>query len=220
MKFEELLLHNFFLSFEAIVVVYYWLERKVFIQEKSAVILYLITFYSLIDIVLDSYMRFDNSIQKYGQFIMTVSHLLVTAYVVMWYYYRLLKNQPQKSIQLYLMFFFTLGLAYFVGIKKLNLLDFQIDIYLFVLLVIFFSITNFFLNFINHKELIRTFEYLPFWISIGLFIIYVGIVPIVFLSSQVPRIMFQIVYYSVLVLGNVVLIIGINIIRHQNAARI
>ncbi len=221
MEFQDYVIPNMFRFFETVMVIIYWFHRKVFSQFNSSSILYILTLQALVDIyVYFTTYHIGEPLEQYDQMILTFSHLIIPAYVIAFYYYRLIQFKNNKNIQLLNLVLLSIGLVYFIFIKKINLLKFNINLYLFVLFTIFISITNFFLNFINEKKLIKTRDYLPFWVTLGFFMVYIGVVPILFLGELVPIKMFHIMFFAIIALSHIILLCGILITGKPNVTRV
>lgn len=125
------------------------------------------------------------------------------------YYYKLLYIPLLKKIQ------FVFLALFFVNVFGMSLLEksfFQylsFNIFYINILLLIFSIILFFYQTFNSDKIFEIKNYLPFWISVGSLILYIGIIPLFFFRINVDTDIFAIIMFLLNILNNGVIVFGL-----------
>lgn len=133
---------------------------------------------------------------------------------VLIYYYKILEKRRSKIIQL--------------GIICLNFLNIILSVifiddffsflpyitYFITIFLLLLSITLFFFETFNSEKIFNIITYYPFWISISLIVIYLGVLPLIIMSKNaiqlsISKNIFLILLYSVNFTGYTIMLVGI-----------
>lgn len=139
---------------------------------------------------------------------------------VLIYYYKILEKRRSKVIQL--------------GIICLNFLNIILSVifiddffsflpyitYFITIFLLLLSITLFFFETFNSEKIFNIITYYPFWISISLIIIYLGVLPLIIMSKNaiqlsISKNIFLILLYSVNFTGYTIMLAGIFFSRKE-----
>lgn len=125
------------------------------------------------------------------------------------YYYKLLYIPLLKKIQLGLLvlFFFNIW-----GVSLLEKSFFQhlsFNIFYINIILLLFSIILFLYQTFNSDKIFEIKNYLPFWISVGSLIFYVGIIPLFFFRIEVSNVIFASVIFLLNLVNNAVIVFGL-----------
>lgn len=125
------------------------------------------------------------------------------------YYYKLMYIPLLKKIQLIILVLF------FVNIFGMSLIEnsfFQrlsFNIFYINILLLIFSIILFLYQTFNSDKIFEIKNYLPFWISVGSLIFYIGIIPLFFFRVKVSTDIFAIVIFLLNLINNGLIVFGI-----------
>ena len=139
---------------------------------------------------------------------------------VLIYYYKILEKRRSKNIQL--------------GIVCLNFLNIILSVifiddffsflpyitYFITIFLLLLSITLFFFETFNSEKIFNIITYYPFWISISLIVIYLGVLPLIIMSKNaiqlaISKNIFLILLYSVNFTGYTIMLAGIFFSRKE-----
>lgn len=139
---------------------------------------------------------------------------------VLIYYYKILENRRSKNIQLAIIFLNFLNIILSVifiddFFSFLPYITYFITIFLLLL-----SITLFFFETFNSEKIFNIITYYPFWISISLIVIYLGVLPLIIMSKNaiqlsISKNIFLILLYSVNFTGYTIMLAGIFFSRKE-----
>lgn len=153
----------------------------------------------ILSIILSAFFGMENSTMLYMVFVN-----LLTFFFIFLYYLQLLKSSKlilyQKS--LIIVFLVSYGLcAVFIS----NFFEvFPVYFYSFQMLLLLVGITIFFFETFNTDHVLNIKDYFPFWLSLGLIVIYVGLMPILLFINNVNISLSREVYYSILLAINII----------------
>lgn len=121
------------------------------------------------------------------------------------YFYKLLRMKDTKTIQLLIISVFVssfciLGIIY----GKSFFISFPAFFYFLETVMLLFSITLLLYETFNSDIILNLKDYFPFWVSLSLIIIYVGLLPILFLVKNVKLTISADVYYIILFFINLI----------------
>lgn len=121
------------------------------------------------------------------------------------YFYKLLKSRDTKVLQLLIISVFVgtfciLGIIY----GKHFFVSFPAFFYFLETVMLLFSITLLLYETFNSDIILNLKDYFPFWVSLSLIIIYVGLLPILFLVKNVKLTVSADVYYIILFFINLI----------------
>ncbi|MCU7617483.1 hypothetical protein NZ698_09755 [Chryseobacterium sp. PBS4-4] len=125
------------------------------------------------------------------------------------YYYKLMYIPLLKKIQRIILVLF------FVNIFGMSILEhsfFQglsFNIFYINILLLIFSIILFLYQTFNSDKIFEIKNYLPFWISVGSLIFYIGIIPLFFFRVKVSTDIFAIVIFLLNLINNGLIVFGI-----------
>lgn len=135
------------------------------------------------------------------------------------YYLRLLKSPLTREIQMGIIILFVLCYLIF-AIKDGNKFFMYFPVYFYVVqtLLLLASITLFFYETFNSDLILNLQDYLPFWVSLSLIIIYVGLIPILFFINNVQVTVNYKIYLNVIFFVNLIgySILSYGILRSKN----
>lgn len=133
--------------------------------------------------------------------------IVFLAYLI--YYYKLLYLPLLKKIQQIILVLF------FVNIFGMSLIEnsffegLSFNIFYINILLLIFSIILFLYQTFNSDKIFEIKNYLPFWISVGSLIFYVGIIPLFFFRVKVSTDIFAIVIFLLNLINNGVIVYGL-----------
>lgn len=154
---------------------------------------------------------FENSINSTPLFVVFVNFFGFLFFFI--YYYKLLKQKKVKLLQAVVIIIFSI--AYLVSALLIEnfFLTFPTYFYFFQTLLLLVSITLFFYETFNSNLILNIKEYFPFWVSLSLIIIYVGLLPILLfinnVNASLSRDVFKIILFLVNIIGYTIMIFGI-----------
>lgn len=121
------------------------------------------------------------------------------------YFYNLLKSPVTRKIQLIIIILFLLSYILF-AIKDGNNFFLYFPVYFYVIetLLLLSTITLFFYETFNSDLILNLQDYFPFWVSLSLIIIYVGLIPILFFINNVRVSVNYDIYLNVIFFVNLV----------------
>jgi len=135
--------------------------------------------------------------------------LAIVFLIYLIYYYKLLYIPLLKKIQ---MIFLVLFFVNVFGVSLLERSFFQylsFNIFYINILLLIFSIILFFYQTFNSDKIFEIKNYLPFWISVGSLILYIGIIPLFFFRIKVANDIFGIIMFLLNILNNGVIVYGL-----------
>ena len=125
------------------------------------------------------------------------------------YYYKLLYIPLLKKIQIIL-----LGL-FFINVLGMSLVEHQFfqnlsfNMFYINILLLIFSVILFLYQTFNSDKIFEIKNYLPFWISVGLLIFYIDIIPILYFRTTVSQDIYFFFLFLLNLIHNGVIILGL-----------
>lgn len=133
----------------------------------------------------------------------------IVFFIYLIYYYKLLYISSLKKIQQIILCLF------FVNIFGISLVEenfFQrlsFNMFYLNILLLIFSIILFLYQTFNSDKIFEIKNYLPFWISVGLFIFYIDIIPILYFRTTVSEDIYYFFLFLLNLIHNGVIIFGL-----------
>jgi len=130
------------------------------------------------------------------------------------YYYKILENSRCKNIQFAIVCLNFLNIILSLIYVKDFFSFLPYVTYFITITLLLFSITLFFFETFNSEKIFNITNYYPFWITISLIIIYLGVLPLIIMSKNVidlsiSKNIFLILLYSVNFTGYTIMLTGI-----------
>lgn len=119
-----------------------------------------------------------------------------------YYFYKISKTRMAKKIQLGIIAIFILVFLIDTMMDKNFLTQFPIGFYFIETVLLLASITLFFYETFNSNLILNLQKYFPFWVSLSLIIIYVGLLPILLFIHNVNNDLNRNIYFIILYLVN------------------
>ncbi len=128
------------------------------------------------------------------------------------YFHQILKIEKSKKINLILIVLFLLSYLVFAVFSENFFTVFPFKFYLLELVLLIGSIFLVLRETFNSDKVLNITSYFPFWVCIGLMVIYFGVTPLLFISNSAEKLMnvtiFFIILFIVNMIGYVILITG------------
>ncbi|MBP7174070.1 MAG: hypothetical protein KBA33_08410 [Cloacibacterium sp.] len=119
------------------------------------------------------------------------------------YFYQILESKKLKKIQLYLIIVFLLNYAISVLLIKDFFGSFPFITNFVNTILLLFSIVLLLNQTFNSNRIMHLKSYFPFWASLGLIIIYTGVLPLTIISSVADKSMNISIFYLFLAVFNI-----------------
>lgn len=184
--------------------------------------------YFIISMIVVFLSEFSAAVAKliYGEQYNSTPHLaggLIICFfsIILIYFYKILTNPRSKKLQLAIVFLNFINII----LSLIYIKDFFVFLpyatYLVTMILLLFSITLFFLETFNSEKIFNISTYYPFWISISLIVIYLGILPLIIISKNsiqlsISKNIFLILLYSVNFTGYAIMLTGIFFSKRDN----
>lgn len=129
------------------------------------------------------------------------------------YYYNLQKIKKVKILQGVIIGIFVTGYILYGLLSKDFFIKFPSYSYFFECILLIISITMFFYETFNSDIILNITKYFPFWVSLSLIIIYIGLLPILLfinrVNSNLSAETFHLILFLINIIGYSVLFYGI-----------
>ena len=184
---------------------------------KQENILFIIGYslFSFIDIFCFFYYKYT---QSPTDIFYIIGFLLFVFMIYHLYYFQLLYIRSLRKIQLVIISLFIANIFFQLILNDTSLKHFSFNWLYINTLTIFFSIVLFLYQTFNSNKILQINNYLPFWISIALLILFIGSIPISFLRHSVPEQIYFLILFILNSISNIIIIRGI-VCHKQNCWR-
>lgn len=136
-----------------------------------------------------------------GMFFMFLLYLI--------YYYKLLYIAALRKIQSVLILLFVVNGLMMFGIESNLFENFSFNTFYVNILLLTFSIILFLYQTFNSDKIFEIKNYLPFWISVGSLLFYIGIIPILYFRNKVSYDIYFFFLFLLNLVNNGVIIFGL-----------
>lgn len=136
-----------------------------------------------------------------GMFFMFLLYLI--------YYYKLLYLAALRKIQSVLILLFVVNGLMMFGIESNLFENFSFNTFYVNILLLTFSIILFLYQTFNSDKIFEIKNYLPFWISVGSLLFYIGIIPILYFRNKVSYDIYFFFLFLLNLVNNGVIIFGL-----------
>jgi len=135
--------------------------------------------------------------------------ILIVFSLYLMYYYKLLYIPLLRKLQLVILALFTLNVLGMSLLEKSFFQYLSFNIFYINILLLIFSIILFLYQTFNSDKIFEIKNYLPFWISVGTLLFYVGIIPIFFFRKTVENDIYFLILFLLNVISNGVIVFGL-----------
>ena len=125
------------------------------------------------------------------------------------YYYKLLYMPILRKLQLVILALFVVNILGMSLLEKSFFQYLSFNIFYINILLLIFSIILFLYQTFNSDKIFEIKNYLPFWISVGALIFYVGIIPIFFFRKTVENNIYFFILFLLNLINNGVIFFGL-----------
>lgn len=125
------------------------------------------------------------------------------------YYYKLMYIPLLRKIQRIILIMFFVNIFGMSIIEHSFFEGLSFNIFYINILLLIFSIILFLYQTFNSDKIFEIKNYLPFWISVGSLIFYIGIIPLFFFRVKVSTDIFAIVIFLLNLINNSVIVYGL-----------
>lgn len=179
-------------------------SRKIWKENLFFIIAYILL--SLIDIFCYFYFKATN---RSTEIFFVIGFLILVFFLYLLYYFRLIYLPLLKKIQLILLaiFIINIGVMFYIEDDLLHHFSFRM-LYTDILLLMF-SIILFLYQTFNSDKILELNNYLPFWISVSLLILFIGSIPILYFRTTVSEHIYFFILFILNLISNGILILGL-----------
>lgn len=178
--------------------------RRIGKENISFIIGYLL--FSLIDIFCYFYYELTN---LPTDLFYVIGFLMIVFFLYLFYYFQLLYVPILKRIQGMILILFLVNIIV-MFYKEDDLLHHFSFIMLYVdILLLLFSIILFLYQTFNSDKILGLSNYLPFWVSVALLILFIGSIPILYFRTTISESIYFFILFMLNVISNGILILGL-----------
>jgi len=138
-----------------------------------------------------------------------IGFLMVVFCMYLLYYFQLLYWPILKKLQLFLMILFVSNIAVMFYIEDDLLHHFSFNMLYINILLLMFSIILFLYQTFNSDKILELNNYLPFWISVSLLILFIGSIPILYFRTTVSEYIYFFILFMLNLISNGILLFGL-----------
>ncbi|MGG5209248.1 hypothetical protein ACQWU4_09875 [Chryseobacterium sp. MIQD13] len=161
---------------------------------------------SLIDIFCYFYFRSTN---RSTETFYVIGFLMIVFFMYLLYYFQLLYWPVLKKIQSVLLILFVVNITVMFCIEDDLLHHFSFNMLYVDILLLLFSIILFLYQTFNSDKILELNNYLPFWISVSLLILFIGSIPILYFRTSVSQHIYFFILFMLNLISNGILIWGL-----------
>lgn len=121
---------------------------------------------------------------KTNHFVFNIGVLLITFFFYLYYFYRQTVRLKLKRIQFSILIIFLITYITFFFIDKDFIMVFPIKFYFIETILLLISISVFLTQTFKSEIVLNINHYFPFWLSLGLLILYCGLMPILIIGTN------------------------------------
>lgn len=164
------------------------------------------SFVSLIDIF--CYFYFQSTGRSTDPFFV-IGLLMIGFFLYLLYFFRLMYLPLLKKMQfiILILFVINIGVMFYMEDDLLHYFSFNM-LYVDILLLLF-SIILFLYQTFNSDKILDLNNYLPFWISVALLILFIGSIPVLYFRNTVSQNIYFFILFMLNLMSNGVLIFGL-----------
>lgn len=161
---------------------------------------------SLIDIFCYFYVR---TTDKSTEIFFVIGLLMVVFFLYLLYFFQLIYLPVLKKMQLaiLLIFLINIGVRFYIEDDLLHHFSFNL-LYVDILLLLF-SIILFLYQTFNSDKILDLNNYLPFWISVALLILFIGSIPVLYFRTTVSQNIYFFILFMLNLISNGILMLGL-----------
>jgi len=179
-------------------------SRKIWKENLFFIIGYILL--SLIDIFCYFYFKATN---RSTEIFFVIGFLILVFFLYLLYYFRLIYLPLLKKIQLILLAIFIINIGIMFYIEDDLLHHFSFSMLYTDILLLMFSIILFLYQTFNSDKILELNNYLPFWISVSLLILFIGSIPILYFRTTVSEHIYFFILFILNLTSNGILILGL-----------
>ncbi|MDQ0783944.1 hypothetical protein [Chryseobacterium sp. W4I1] len=179
-------------------------SRKIWKENLFFIIGYILL--SLIDIFCYFYFKATN---RSTEIFFVIGFLILVFFLYLLYYFRLIYLPLLKKIQLILLAIFIINIGVMFYIEDDLLHHFSFSMLYTDILLLMFSIILFLYQTFNSDKILELNNYLPFWISVSLLILFIGSIPILYFRTTVSEHIYFFILFILNLISNGILILGL-----------
>ncbi|WP_223608476.1 hypothetical protein [Chryseobacterium sp. OSA05B] len=161
---------------------------------------------SLIDIFCYFYFRATN---RSTEIFFVIGFLMIVFFLYLLYYYQLLYWPLLKKLQLILLILFAVNIVVMLYVEDDLLHHFSFNMLYTDILLLMFSIILFLYQTFNSDKILELNNYLPFWISVSLLILFIGSIPILYFRTTVSQHIYFFILFMLNLISNGILVLGL-----------
>ena len=159
--------------------------------------------------LLDFFCYFYYKITKISTDRFYVIGLFVMFFLYLIYYYKLLYFPLLRKFQLFFLVFFMGNVLIMFCIENDLLQNFSFNSFYVNILLLTFSILLFLYQTFNSDRIFEIKNYLPFWISVGSLLFYIGIIPILYFRATISYDIYFFFLFLLNLINNGVIVFGL-----------
>ncbi len=138
-----------------------------------------------------------------------IGFLMVVFCMYLLYYFQLLYWPILKKLQLFLLILFVGNIVVMFYIEDDLLHHFSFNMLYINILLLMFSIILFLYQTFNSDKILELNNYLPFWISVSLLILFIGSIPILYFRTTVSEHIYFFILFMLNLISNGILLFGL-----------
>lgn len=138
-----------------------------------------------------------------------IGFLMIVFFLYLLYYFQLLYWPVLKKIQLILLILFVINIIVMFYVEDDLLHHFSFNMLYTDILLLMFSIILFLYQTFNSDKILDLNNYLPFWISVSLLILFIGSIPILYFRTTVSQHIYFFILFMLNLISNGILVLGL-----------
>lgn len=162
--------------------------------------------FSLIDIFCYFYFK---TTHRSTEIFFVIGFLMIVFFLYLLYYFQLLYWPLLKKLQLILLIVFIANIVVMLYTEDDLLHHFSFNMLYTDILLLLFSIILFLYQTFNSDKILELTNYLPFWISVSLLILFIGSIPILYFRTTVSEHIYFFILFMLNLISNGILILGL-----------
>ncbi|WP_080777468.1 hypothetical protein [Chryseobacterium phocaeense] len=164
------------------------------------------SFVSLIDIF--CYFYFQSTSRSTDLFFV-IGLLMIGFFLYLLYFFRLMYLPLLKKMQSVILILFVVNIGIMFYLEDDLLHHFSFNMLYVDILLLLFSIILFLYQTFNSDKILDLNNYLPFWISVALLILFIGSIPILYFRTTVSQNIYFFILFMLNLISNGILILGL-----------
>lgn len=135
--------------------------------------------------------------------------IVIVFFLYLIYYLNLLYIPMLRKMQFVILFLFAVNIFGMSFIEQSFFEYLSFTIFYINILLLIFSIILFLYQTFNSDKIFEIKNYLPFWISVGSLILYIGIIPIFFFRTTVTKDIYFFILFILNLINNGIIVFGL-----------